>query len=220
MKCSKIQLLIDDVGDLDRLPVEAARHVAACAACERFGRDLAELRALLREPGRVSAPADFDARLARRLRAARELPAPRRSWVAALVPAHGLATAAALGLLVCGSVAVTRVMTTETAPVSRPGNVAKAETAAVEATRPTVGPPEIADRPASPVRVALKPRAQSQRKLTEPARAAASDAMILVRDEAGTRVYNIPTVLVGGERIVPAVATTAAPESSDAGVAF
>ena len=62
MNCSECQRIIDDVADMDRLPPEAARHAAACAACERFGDDLGRLRSLLREPERVTAPEGFDAR--------------------------------------------------------------------------------------------------------------------------------------------------------------
>src|SRR5687768_7761397 len=101
MTCTEIQRIIDDVGDLDRLPPAAARHADTCAACARFGRDLVALRALLREPGRIRAPEDFDARLSRRLvaaRAARER-RPRWAWLAAPGPAFA-ATSAAVVLLV------------------------------------------------------------------------------------------------------------------------
>src|SRR5215218_6689347 len=105
MNCSKYRLQIDTARDMDRLPPEAARHVAACDECERFGRELFELRALLREPGRISAPDDFDARLARRLREAKTAPAARPAWSWLVLPQTGLAAAAAaLVLVVSGGI--------------------------------------------------------------------------------------------------------------------
>src|SRR5206468_7819295 len=91
---------------------------AACAACERFGRDLLALRALLRETGRVAAPPDFDARLARRLGAARAAAPRPTAWSWLLAPRHGLATAAAVIVLAVGTVAVSRMAMTPEAPAT------------------------------------------------------------------------------------------------------
>ncbi len=217
MTCSKTQLLIDEIGSLDRLPPEAARHVDACRACERFGNELFRLRSLLREPDRIPAPADFDAGLARRLRAVRA-ETPRRSvWTWVGVPSHGLATAAALVLVAFGSVAVWRsAYSTEPAPrlTSTPVEVAHVDPPAstfVPPAPPTGDTVKVAQT--QPKRVSRPGNAQ--RVVPVPA----SDAMLLVSDEAGTRMVSVPTVLVGSESAVPA-SIAAAPSTSDASVAF
>jgi hypothetical protein len=221
MTCTEIQYLIDEIGDLDRLPPDAARHVDACRACERFGRELVSLRSLLREPGRMQAPADFDARLARRLRTARATRErrPVLAWLAA--PRHGLAATAAAALLVVGGLAVSRVATEQTAP-------APADVAVVAPAPPTSGTPGLTTPgdPTEPESVDPGPRqlvagtpSSAQRRTQTPrprSQAQQQDAMILVSDDAGTHMVNVPAVLVGAEQILP----TAGATPTSAGVAF
>ena len=229
MKCSDIQYIIDEIGDLDRLPPEAARHVDACRACERFGLELVSLRSLLREPGRMQAPADFDLRLARRLREARQTPArrPFLAWLA--TPRHGLAAAAAAALLVTGGLAVSRVATDEVAPAQLETAVVAPEPApSPSAATPPADPPTgestgagfvagyVSTPRGSERSQALAVRASTTRRQTAPRRAEPHDAMILVSDERGTHMVSVPAVLVGAEQILPTVG--AAPAS--AGVAF
>lgn len=216
MTCTEIQCLIDDIGDLDRLPPDAARHVDACRACERFGRDLVSLRSLLREPGRLQAPADFDTRLATRLRTARQTRErrPVLAWLA--VPRQGFAATAAAALLVVGGFTVSRVTT-------EPGLPAPADVAVVAPVAPRSGTPNapivpksidpgprpvVFGTPSGTSRRAQAPRSRSQ--------AQQQDAMILVSDDAGTHMVNVPAVIVGAEQILPTAGTT----STSAGVAF
>lgn len=222
MTCSKTQLLIDEIGSLDRLPPEAARHVAACQRCERFGDELLQLRALLRAPDRIPAPADFDASLARRLRAVRA-ERPRRSvWTWIGVPSHGLATAAALVLVAFSSVAVWRsAYSTEPAPR---GTSAPVEIAQANPPTSVVVPPAPVDSPKETTVKVSQPQSNAMsrpgnRRVQIVREAPTSDAMILVSDEAGTRMVSVPTVLVGSESAVPA-SIAAAPSTSDASVAF
>lgn len=209
MNCPECQRIIDDVGDMDRLPPEAARHAAACAACERFGRDLVRLRALLREPARVAAPADFDVALSRRLRAARAAKPARAAWIWGILPEHGLAAAAAVVVLLGAAVAVDRF---GVEPPLEPSDVAT--------NRPLPSPPvEVAAEPPvvpSPntepddltlsrpgnVRVAHRATPRVARRAVEPAPAA--ETMIFVSDSRGARVVSVPQVLVGSAPVVPA----------------
>lgn len=139
-----------------------------------------------------------------------------------LTPSHGFATAAAVGVLVLGSIAVSE-MVTPTAPygpsvasnqaaapvASGPSEIAKTPGAApsdvlgVDASREPV---ERAEQAQPPVRVV---RAAVRRTPPRPVDAAPSDAMLVVRDQVGTHVVNVPTVLVGSERILPASAVAA-----------
>jgi hypothetical protein len=227
MTCTEIQYLIDEIGDLDRLPPDAARHVDACRACERFGHELVSLRSLLREPGRLQAPADFDARLARRLRTARETRArrPVLAWLA--VPRHGFAATAAAALLVVGGLTVSRVTTQPDTPapseiaVSAPAPQATGTglSAITDPERssnagllgdPAQGASSVRARDVSHVRVSTARRQTSSR------RTAPQDTMVLMSDAAGTHMVNVPAVLVGAEQILP----TAGAAPSSAGVAF
>ena len=224
MTCRKIQHLIDEIGDLDRLPPEAARHVDACAACARFGSDLARLRALLREPARVAAPSDFDARLARRLREAK---APRRraaawSWLAA--PGHALAATSAAAVLVLGGLAASRLATDRaaSAPVETAAT-APAPSAGSGIDTPPVAPSVGATSAAAPSPVRVAPpvrqvRVAATRPQVPPVRRVrpARDAMMLVSDQNGTHLVSVPTVLVGAEHALPTGGLT----SEDVGVAF
>jgi len=213
MNCSECQLLIDDIGDLDRLPSDAARHVANCAACSRFGAELIALRVLLREPARVTAPADFDQELNRRLRAAKSSTPSRVAMPWSLRPQARLAAAAAF-LLVCSVTLFVSRYATSTQP--------EAGSTAVVATNRPAAEPASAARPAdadssgfvgsdsnasSPV-VTIAREGHTGRAVVRGRRAyqpaGSDDAMLLVTDDRGTRLVDVPSFLVGSETIVPA----------------
>ncbi len=213
MKCAQCQLLIDDIGDMDRLPSDAARHVATCPACERFGVDLIALRRLLREPARVSAPDSFDIALARRLRAARTAPPSRLAILWALRPQTSLAAAAAFLLVCSGALVVSRYAV---APDASSGNEL-----VVASNRPLS--PEVVPSGDSPMsapivgpglgpgletvsmvsNAGVRPQRAGVRTRTAVRRAGSTDAMLLVSDERGSRLVNVPGVLIGSEMIVP-----------------
>jgi hypothetical protein len=67
MKCSTIRRVIDEVDNPANLPYEAAGHLEECVGCRQFAGERQHLRKMLLEPARVSAPADFEAVVARRL---------------------------------------------------------------------------------------------------------------------------------------------------------
>lgn len=213
MKCAQCQLLIDDIGDMDRLPSDAARHVATCPACERFGVDLISLRRLLREPARVTAPDSFDIALARRLRAARTAPPSRLAILWALRPQTSLAAAAAFLLVCSGALIVSRyAVSPDTA--SGPGLVvASNRPVSPEVVRP--GEATISTPVVEPGMVAglesvsstsngdLRANRAVVRTRTAGRRVDSTDAMLLVSDERGSRLVNVPGVLIGSEMIVP-----------------
>lgn len=213
MKCAQCQLLIDDIGDMDRLPSDAARHVATCQACERFGVDLIALRRLLREPARVSAPDSFDIALARRLRAARTAPPSRLAILWAMRPQTSLAAAAAFLLVCSGALVVSRYAI---APDASSGN--ELVVASNRPLNPEVVPS--GDLPVSAPIVepglepgletismvsngGVRPQRAVVRTRTAGRRADTTDAMLLVSDERGSRLVNVPGVLIGSEMIVP-----------------
>lgn len=214
-ECLRHQRTIDDVGDLDRLPPAVARHVESCGECERFGRDLVRLRTLLREPERVAAPSDFDAQLARRLRVARETRPPRAARIWSFLPEHGLATAAALAVLLLGVSVTTRVMDSpepaETivatnTPIVSPAPAEALVPPPAEIETPVEGEAPVAVATGAPSRTpvvrSVAPVSRPgnlQRRASEP-----RDAMILVSDANGSRVVAVPEVLVGAEQLVPA----------------
>jgi len=227
MRCKQIQSIVDEVGDLDRLPVEAARHVAGCVACEQFGRDLVALRTLLRSPDRVVAPADFDDRLALRLRNARTTPEsarPRFAWFA--MPTQALASAAAVALIAAGSFAVYQVSRPTNANLTGPKVVTVANGDTAQPTSPSskIASPPVSDEPSPtgagvPVPVStghvrpLRPAPRTAVRENRP-----EEAMLLISDGGGTRVVSVPSVLVGSERLVPSSSSTAS--TADASVAF
>lgn len=212
MKCADCQLLIDEIGDLDRLPSDAARHVAGCTACERFGVDLIALRRLLREPARVSAPESFDVQLQRRIRAARSAPPSRFAALVAFRPQTSLVAAAAFLLVCSGALVVSRYAMSPGTASSPAGIVAANRAQPAPDSAAGIGipaPMDSEDRAAAmpgPVAIAqtgaLRQVSASRPRATV-RRAGARDAMLLVSDDGGTRLVNVPQVLVGAELIVP-----------------
>jgi hypothetical protein len=67
MKCSTTRRMIDQADDPASLVYETAAHIEGCSSCRQFASEREQLRKLLLEPRRVSAPANFEAMVARRL---------------------------------------------------------------------------------------------------------------------------------------------------------
>ena len=213
MKCAQCQSIIDDIGDMDRLPNDAARHVAACAACERFGVELLALRRLLREPARVTAPESFDIGLARRLREARSTPPSRLAMLWSLRPQTSLAAAAAFLMVCSGALVVSRYAASPESLSKQPVMVAtnKATNSValpIEAPafpQPAEAGPESAGLRTVSALPSVGVRAQRAGGRTRMAGHSpnSGDAMLLVSDESGSRLVNVPGVLIGSEMIVP-----------------
>lgn len=229
MTCSKHQRIIDDIGDLDRLPPESARHVDACRTCSEFARNLVALRALLNEQGRVTAPSDFDARLARRIRDVRTPAAPAGvlEWFA--VPQRMLAGAAAFALVAAGAFVVAtyqagshvqdsgQVATNRSVPPREP----LVEQPAVATIDPTPDLPGVTGTSHNNTLSHPVLSRPGNRRLQGVSRNTGQDeAMILVQDSAGARIVNVPRVLVGAERIVPVPESDASVASLDDRMAF
>lgn len=210
MKCSRVQLAIDEIGDLDRLPVDIARHVDRCDDCQRFGAELLALRSLLREPDRISPPEDFDQKLAARL-AGRTLDRPSgfvRFWN--IGPKPAFASAVALVILGVGTLSVARLVSEpEPASTARNAAVAMANEAGSSPTSTTgvISEPTLAVDPAPPgiVHTAYTPGHSAPSHARKPVARdrGTADTMVFVRDELGARVVNVPAVLVGSENILP-----------------
>ena len=213
MKCAQCQSIIDDIGDMDRLPNDAARHVSTCAACERFGVELLALRSLLREPARVTAPETFEIGLARRLREARSTPPSRLAVLWSLRPQTSLAAAAAFLMVCSGALVVSRYAASPESLSNQPIIVAtnKATNSVAlpvdvpvfpqpaESGPESAGLQTVAALPSNNVRVQ---RAGGRTRMTGHS-SNSDDAMLLVSDESGSRLVNVPGVLIGSEMIVP-----------------
>lgn len=213
MKCAQCQALIDDIGDMDRLPIDAARHVASCSPCERFGLELIGLRRLLREPARVAAPETFDVGLARRLRQAKAKPPSRTAVLWSFRPQTSLAVAAAF-LFVCSGALVVSRYSASPESVSVPiTTVATNRATDVQPARTGESPlisgvNAVAEAPGLPaVQVSANDGARTPRTTGRTRavnhRGDSGDAMLLVSDERGSRLVNVPGVLIGSEMIVP-----------------
>lgn len=214
MKCSQCQLIIDNAGDIDRLPVEAARHVADCVPCGKFGAELIALRSLLREPGRIAAPDDYDLSLGRRLRAAKAAPPSRLALVWSLRPQASMAAAVAFLFVCSGALVVSRYsISTESNPESIATNrpYVSESGAPTTTTRPVdvvAAVPETGGLVA--VATVTRDGGRSSRPVgrVRPSVHAgdSGDAMLLVSDDQGSRLVDVPSVLVGSEMIVPVAA--------------
>jgi hypothetical protein len=67
MNCTTTRRVIDEADNPANLPYEAAGHLEGCGPCRQLAGEREQLRKLLLEPARVSAPANFEAMVARRL---------------------------------------------------------------------------------------------------------------------------------------------------------
>src|SRR5687768_1549758 len=219
VSCSDYQRLVDDIGDVDRLPAGASRHGDGCESCARFGRELLALRALLKEPARVPAPADFDARVARAIRARSSERPPRPAW---RLPLSAPMAAATAGIVLAAGAAVLSGLPGRDAagPMDQPAPVDIAvngrDDAPTEPTEPTAtASDDVAfalDRVDAPPAVRASHRAVGSRPVAPRLRRAATmsgDATFLIGDAAGVRVVSVPRVIVGAQEILPASATPA-----------
>jgi hypothetical protein len=96
MNCTTTRRVIDAADNPASLPYEAAGHLEGCGPCRLFAGERERLRKLLLEPTRVSAPANFEAMVARRLAA--RVTQRRPFWLA---PAFYLRAGTAAAALAC-----------------------------------------------------------------------------------------------------------------------
>jgi hypothetical protein len=209
MTCRRHQLVIDDVGDMDRLPLETSRHVDGCVECEQFGRELIGLRALLREQERVTPPVDFDVRVAELVRA--HGASQRGAWAWAARHQRPLAAAA------CIVVAVTTALTFRANPDAVPGPIVATDIAIPIGVAPTVVSPLTATDAPTPVE-AREPLAAPAPRLAERRQARAAgqrrdpsldEVRIYVQDAEGARVVSFDPVIFGAHEILPAAVAAA-----------
>lgn len=208
LSCSDFKLLADDFGDLERMPPEAYRHSEGCADCARFARELAALRALLREPARVTAPPDFDARLARALRErdGQREPGRSRGWAFSAQ----MAAAAASVVLAVGAVFFVGLPGGgDTEPDHAPVTVATNTNTALGNSGAPLPPTDLAvPDVAAEVSVdvpTLRVSSGRSTPVSRPRRMAreAREATIVLGDAAGVRVVSVPTIIVGAQEILP-----------------
>lgn len=214
MDCRKIKKLIDEADSPDILPFEVNAHLDGCGECSGFAAERSSLASLLMSTGRISAPANFDAVLNRRLA---ERLAPRKFGFA--FPAFSLrfASAAAMVLfvLIAGRVLFNSQLRTQ--------QIAKAPAAMEQAVPKTVvpktdTPSQTAQLPTIPVRPAFQvqrlPRYAAAANHVQPRReklatALASvdptteaAALILMRGRGTERELAVPVVSVGAQPLV------------------
>jgi hypothetical protein len=235
--CSHHQFIIDEVGDLDRLPVETSRHVDTCAECARFGLDLLALRALLREPERIAPPTDFDLRVAERLRAHKAASGGAAAWASR--NQRYLAAAA------CLVIAVTTAISYRAIPASGPTPSEPAIASSVSASEsrpdaigesapridggdarvridPEIGTSHLA---AGPIQVSMP--AASRAHDRRPTRATVArhegidrEVQIYVQDSDGARVVSFEPVIYGAHEILPGTVASAGRADSAANSSF
>src|SRR5262245_25069861 len=212
MKCSISRRVIDEAEDPASLPYAAASHLEGCASCRQFADERGRLRKLLLEPVRVSAPANFEAMVARRLsqRAAQRRP----FWFGGgfYVTAGAAATALACMIL---AVQLSRSNRLAPPPGSTGGVVAESQL-----LTPTPKPNEGVIGPVSPGRGGLRnyiPRKTVYRPHPEKTGdlagvatpvatvsgitdiTAQTRALLLVRNSGSERQILVPMVSVGAQ---------------------
>jgi hypothetical protein len=217
--CAHHQFIIDEVGDLDRLPVETSRHVDACDACARFGRDLIALRALLREPERIAPPSDFDLRVAERLRAHKAASGGARAWAAR--NQRYLAAAACLVITVTTAISFRAVPSAEPPPVSGTIAFTVSSDEPLRSQLPAIPSDEESGGPASGqatvayARESRSPERRTARHASARRGGGDDEVRIYVQDSAGARVVSFEPVIYGAHEILPvAVATSGRADSS------
>ncbi len=136
MKCSIARRVIDEVDNPANLPYEAAGHLEGCGPCRQFAEERDQLRKLLLEPLRVSAPANFETMVARRL--ARRAGERRPFWLAGgfYLRAAGAAVALASLILVAQVTMLRRVPSPAVLPIS---DAARLNTLSIPAPEVTGG---------------------------------------------------------------------------------
>src|SRR5262245_41196456 len=204
MKCSTARRVIDDASSPANLPYEAAEHVQGCRLCRQFAEEREQLRKLLLEPLRVTAPSNFEAMVARRL--AKRADEKRPFWLAGgfYLRAAGAAVALASLLLVA------QVTLFKYAPLPGPQEMAVADHPPAPATRPTGGekavPPStptiIGKGTGSPFSIRRVHRASLRAPSERTVAAAITDmtrAVLLVRNPGSEHEIAVPMVSVGAQ---------------------
>jgi hypothetical protein len=200
--CTEHRLIVDEVGDLDRLPPATSRHVDGCAECARFGRELVALRTLLREPERVAPPSDFDTRVAAIVREHKAPPAGTLAWAARY--SRPLATAACLAVAVTLTLALRPDQNAALEP--DPGAVTTLALPTPEAPAPAPPSPEVvADARMAPVPASAARARRPERPAREQREAADPEVRIYIQDAEGARVVSFDPVLHGAQEILPPV---------------
>src|SRR5215470_1220587 len=146
MKCSTARKVIDEVDNSANLPYQTAGHLEGCEPCRQFAAEREQLRKLLVQPLRVSAPANFEAMVARRL--AKRSAEKRPFWLAGGFYLRAAGAAAALACLILVA-QVTMLKRVSQAPLSPATELA--DVRPIPAPQGTVGdPPGVGSDKAAP----------------------------------------------------------------------
>jgi len=205
MKCSTTRKIIDQADDPASLPFQTAAHVEGCSSCRQFASEREQLRKLLLEPRRVSAPANFEAVIARRL-AQQRGSRPVRVGIGFYLRTGGAAAALACLVLI---VQMARLNPGSQAP-PRDDRIAVSTPATNEnkgIDKSHAAPPAPAVAPL-PVRTG-RARGSRVRVTPEPVLAAIADmtaqprAIILLRNSGSEQEIAVPMVSVGAQQWLP-----------------
>ena len=202
--CIKIKAAIDDLMG-EEMPMFVASHISSCSECCSYADKLSQLRNLIRDSHRVTAPDDFDARLRQRLQ--HRSSQTRSIW--SFIPTPALAAAAVFVIAASITYSLIRQHSVNT-QTGKPGETASAVTPASSATQPssdsglalaTAAQPshtnEVENVRKKPA--VLEPRAISTRSVAE-----VPGVTILLRDgQKGEQVMRVPQVIIGSKPVMP-----------------
>jgi hypothetical protein len=206
MKCSTIRRVIDETDDPSNLTYQTAAHVEGCGSCRQFAAEREQLRRLLLEPRRVSAPANFEAMVARRLA---ERGGRRPFWQATgfYLRTAGAAVALACLVMVVQMARFKTVSPTYTRPLESAASLAP-EAIENNVTKSPVKPLAVGGgKVTSPVH-GIRPRGGLVRPAPEVTAAIADmapqpRALLLVRNAGSEQEIAVPMVSVGAQPWVP-----------------
>jgi|GEM_PF-1520154 len=214
ISCSKVRAVIDDLMT-DDMPPTIISHTAGCRECRDHASTNVRLRELIRDSHRVTAPADFDARLRERL----QNRTARRASFWSFIPTPALAAAATFVVTAAITFAVLKHMHGETTPTnSSAGTIATAaalgDNAAQKSPDSTTGDNSTVTQPAAPIterNVPTTAAAFTGRSSSRSQRANVEtpnnipDVPILVRDgqRGEQQMVHVPGMFVGAKSVVP-----------------
>ena len=115
LNCGKVRAVIDDMMT-DDMPLSIDSHISTCRECRDHQTTNARLRELIRDSHRVTAPADFDARLRERLQ--NRTAKSRSFW--SFIPTPALAAAATFVVTAAITFTLLKHMHSETTPTNNP----------------------------------------------------------------------------------------------------
>jgi len=204
MKCSAARRVIDEVDSPASLPYQAAGHLEGCAPCRQFAAEREQLKKLLLEPLRVSAPANFEVMVARRLATRGDQKRP--FWLAGGFYLRAAGAAVALASLIL----VAQVTLFRYAPVSGPREAAIDNHRSAPSTQQVGGdkvvPPStptiIGNRADSPISNRRSHRASLRvpsERTVAPAITDMTRAVLLVRNSGSEHEIAVPMVSVGAQ---------------------